>query len=235
MSRQAARPAPRVLWTRQAVDGRRWSGVAVPTTTRSSATPASARARRAASAARSEVTSSGAASRRSRIPVRSTIHSSEVSTMASRAELVRTRLGTTAPGPAMVANAWTGATGLRGLGRRSQVGPPFRRGPISGLGWQLTTNTQLVMVGIIKEDRSFTKEESYGVTRGRGGLYRSRRPVMGKPHGDRLPGIDGEPRAGGEGLLTEVELFRRAKAHRRARRAGIRALGRGQPHGLRAR
>jgi len=82
-SNAPALEAPRRAWISAEHDGRRWSGVSVPTMMRSSSlgsTLALSSACRAAWRHRSLVACSGVAKRRSRIPVRWTIHSSDVST-----------------------------------------------------------------------------------------------------------------------------------------------------------
>ncbi len=65
----------------------------------SGSSPATATARRPATAAMLAVVSWAAATRRSRIPVRETIHSSEVSTIRSRSAFVRTASGAYEPQP----------------------------------------------------------------------------------------------------------------------------------------
>ncbi len=96
MSKAAALLAPMRFWTRQAVDGKGMSEVAVAMRmmSRSSGVmPASASARFVASMARSLVACSGFAIRRSLIPVRETIHSSEVSSIRSKSAFVSTTSG----------------------------------------------------------------------------------------------------------------------------------------------
>src|SRR6185312_15213508 len=103
-SNAAARLAPSLCCTRQAVEGNGMSGVMVATMIKSicsAVTPAMAMARRAASAPRSDVYSLSAAMWRSLMPVRVVIHSSVVSTIFSRSALVRIFVGTYAPTPLM--------------------------------------------------------------------------------------------------------------------------------------
>src|SRR6266850_1921401 len=127
MSNAAARAAPILRCTRQAVDGNCMSGVSVATTIKSiwsAVTPAIFIARSAACVARSEVNSFAAQMRRSLMPVRVVIHSSEVSTFFSSSALVSTLTGTYDPTPAIEqVRPWklNLARGLRNLGLADDV------------------------------------------------------------------------------------------------------------------
>ncbi|MEA3345305.1 MAG: hypothetical protein U9Q78_03535 [Chloroflexota bacterium] len=86
--------------TKQAVAGKRCSGVIVATMIRSRSAGSKApffSACRAASLANEAVVSPSSAMRRSWMPVRSLIHPSEVSTMRLRSSLVSTRSGSAFP------------------------------------------------------------------------------------------------------------------------------------------
>ena len=93
---------PRAAWSPQAAEGTRVSGVTVATMQApiwSGGTPASSRARRAASAVMEEKVSSPAQWRRVWMPVRLAIHSPLVSTIRSRSWLVTSLPGTLRPVP----------------------------------------------------------------------------------------------------------------------------------------
>ena len=98
--------APIPFCTKQAVAGKRMSGVDVQTIIRSNSFGdifADSRATLAASIARVDEDSFSPAMRLSRIPVRVRIHSSEVSRVFSRSSLVRTFSGRNMPVPAISA------------------------------------------------------------------------------------------------------------------------------------
>ncbi len=102
MSRAGISGTPSFAWRKQAVPGKKWSGLSVATSSMSMSsfdTPASARAALAASRARSAVDVSGSTQCRCRMPVRSTIHSSDVSMYPVSSSLVTTRGGRNPPTP----------------------------------------------------------------------------------------------------------------------------------------